>query len=537
MGTFDGFFNIEERGDGYYVEVFLPGEGGSPVNLEDIEQAIRLKGIEKYDLNPLRIALRNADDNLFIKVADKYIDNTYTGDKQYRIEVTEDRMQVYITFYPTEGDTQYLINPNDLERDLRSRSVLEGINFDLLNQVAVSRDFNRQYLIAEGVRPVDPIPGEVIFHFKTTKDFAPEIDEQGNVNFHKLSVISNVQEGDLLATLQQTVEGIPGKNVNGFEIPPKKGKPIRIKYGKNTSINEDNTELYASKSGLVRIADGKITVSNVYEVANHVGNSTGDIEFDGSVVVHGNVINGFTVRAKGDIEVMGVVEGATLIAGGNIVLHSGIQGMGKSHVECTGDLQTKFIEQANVICGGEICSEAILHSEVSAKGIITVEGKKGLISGGTVRSGVGLVARTIGSHMGTATDISVGIDPILLAEYTDARKSLPKMIEEADKLDKVIQLLNKRKEMTGVLEPEKTEMYKSAVRNKVFLTNKISILQKRIEELRDDVENRNAGTVKVAGILYTGVRIGIGDLYYHVKEEIKYVRVYKDGPDIKLTSL
>lgn len=537
MGTFDGFYNLEERGDGFYVEVFLPGEGGTPINLEEIEQAIRLKGIEKYDLAQLRLLLKTSEDNFLVKVADRYVDNTYTGDKQYRIEVSEDRMKVTITFFPTEGEQQYVLDADALERDLRSRNVLFGINFDLLNQVAISRDFNRPYIIAEGVLPKDPIPGAVIYQFKTTKDYAPEIDEAGNVNFHRLSVISNVEEGALLATLQQTVEGEPGKNVSNMEISPKKGKPVRIKYGKNTSISSDNTQLFALKSGLVKLADGKIIVNNVYDVPNHVGNSTGDIDFDGSVVVHGNVINGFSVKAKGDIEVMGVVEGATLIAGGNIVLHSGIQGMGKSHVECAGDLQTKFIEQAKVICGGEITSEAILHSDVSAKGLIKVEGKKGLISGGNVRSGIGLIARTLGSHMGTATDISVGIDPIMLAEYTDARKNLPKMIEEAEKLDKVILLLNKRKEMTGILEPEKAEMYKAAVRNKVFLTNKIAMSQKRIEELKDEVENRNAGTVKVAGVLYTGVRIGIGDLFYHVKEEVKYAKVYKDGADIKLTSL
>jgi uncharacterized protein len=537
MGTFDGFFNIEERTDGFYVEVFLPGEGGQGININEIEQAIRLKGIEKFDLTQLRNLLKTSEDNFISKVADKYVDNSFSSEKQYRIEVSEDRMKVTIAFFPTSGEFQYELDPSALERELRSRNVLFGVDFDLLNQIALSREFNRQYVIAEGLYPKDPIPGEVIYKFKTTKDYAPEIDEAGNVNFHKLSVISNVQEGDLLAILQQTVEGEAGKNVNNVEIIPKKGKPIRIKYGKNTVLSSDGNELRALKSGLVRITDGKIVVNNVYDVPNHVGNSTGDIDFDGSIVIHGNVINGFTVKARGDIEVMGVVEGATLIAGGNIVLHSGIQGMGKSHVESAGDLQTKFIEQAKVICGGEICSEAILHSDVSSKGLIKVEGKKGLISGGTVRSGVGLIARTIGSHMGTATDISVGIDPILLAEYTDARKNLPKMIEEAEKLDKVILLLNKRKEMTGTLEAEKAEMYKAAVRNKVFLTNKIAMGQKRIEELKEDVENRNAGTVKVAGVLYSGVRIGIGDLYYHVKEELKYVKVYKDGADIKLTSL
>jgi len=472
-----------------------------------------------------------------VKITDKYIDNSYTGDKQYKVEVSEDRMTAYMTFYPTAGEQQYVLDPSVLERDLRGRNVIYGIDMVLLGEVALQRDFNKPYIVAKGDSAIDPILGSVELRFQTTKDFAPEVDEQGNVNFHKLSVISTVQEGNLLAVLTQTVPGLAGKNLSGVEISPKKGKLVRIKYGKNTKPNDDKTELYAAKNGLVKITDGKIIVNNVYEVPNHVGNSTGDVEFDGSVIVHGNVITGFSVKAKGDIEVMGVVEGATLIAGGNVVLHSGIQGMGKSHIEAGGDLQTKFIEQANVSCAGDIYCEAILHSTVSCKGKIAVEGKKGMISGGRVRAGISVVSRTIGSHMGTATDIEVGIDPIMLEEYNELNKTLPKMKEEAEKLEKVILLLNKRKEMVGDLDSEKAEMYKSAVRNKVFLTNKIASNQKKVLELQEEVLNRNAGTVSCAGVLYTGVRIGIGNVYYHVKEEIKYVSLHKAGADIKLTSL
>ena len=537
MDAFDGYFNIEEKEDGFYIEVFAPGTNGKSVTLEEVEEHLRGKKIDKYNLGAINSALTSDEDNVLVKIADKYIDNVNPGDKQYKIEVSENRMTAYMTFYPTAGDQQYQLNPNELERDLRSRTVIHGIDMELLSELAVEREFNKPYIVAKGDQTVDPILGSIDYKFKTTKDFAPEVDEQGNVNFHKLSVISTVSEGDLLAVLKQTVPGIAGKNLSGTEIKPKSGKPVRIKYGKNTKPNDDKTELYASKSGLAKIFDGKIIVINVYEVPNNVGNSTGDVEFDGSVIVNGNVITGFTVKAKGDIEVMGVVEGATVIAGGNIVLHSGIQGMGKSHVEAGGDLQTKFIEQANVSCGGDITSEAILHSTVSCKGKISVEGKKGMISGGLVRAGISVSSRTLGSHMGTATEIEVGIDPLMLEEYNELNKSLPKMKEEAEKLEKVIVLLNKRKEMAGDLDPEKTEMYKSAVRNKVFLTNKIATSQKKVNELRDEVENRNAGTVRVAGVLYTGVRIGIGNIYYHVKEEIKFVSLHKDGADIKLTSL
>ena len=48
--------------------------------------------------------------------------------------------------------------------------------------------------------------------------------------------------------------------------------------------------------GLVKIFEGKIIVNNVYEVPNNVGTSTGNIEFEGTVIVHGNVLTGFSIK-------------------------------------------------------------------------------------------------------------------------------------------------------------------------------------------------------------------------------------------------
>lgn len=67
-------------------------------------------------------------------------------------------------------------------------------------------------------------------------------------------------------------------------------------------------------SGHVILENDKIFVSNVLELVN-VDNSTGDIDYEGDVVVKGNVLAGFTVKATGDITVSGIVEGATVIAG------------------------------------------------------------------------------------------------------------------------------------------------------------------------------------------------------------------------------
>ena len=53
-------------------------------------------------------------------------------------------------------------------------------------------------------------------------------------------------------------------------------------------------------SGHVILENDKIFVSNVLELVN-VDNSTGDIDYEGDVVVKGNVLAGFTVKATGDI--------------------------------------------------------------------------------------------------------------------------------------------------------------------------------------------------------------------------------------------
>ncbi len=73
----------------------------------------------------------------------------------------------------------------------------------------------------------------------------------------------------------------------------------------------------------------------------------------------------------------GVVEGASLKAGGQIVLKRGIQGMGRGILEAKGNIITKFIENATVKSDGYVSTEAILHSNVAAKGDVTATGRKG----------------------------------------------------------------------------------------------------------------------------------------------------------------
>lgn len=458
----------------------------------------------------------------------------------FNVEIAEDNMEAYIIFYanpaPAEEEKSE-IDVEDLKAELKKQKVIYGIDEELLVELAKDRVYNKKYIVATGLPRLNPVPGRIEYEFNIAKDYKPEVDGEGNVDFHKLSVISRVQEGDLLATLYQTTEGQNGYDVTGKELIPARGKMLRLLFGKNTRLSEDKLKLYADTAGMVKMVGDKITVSDVYEVHTNVGTSTGDIEFDGSILIEGNVITGFKVKAKNDIEVIGVVEGAELEAGGNIVLRSGVQGMGRSVIRAKGDIVTKFIEQATVYCDGNIRSEAILHSEVSCKGEIVVDGKKGMISGGKIRAREGVTSKILGSHMGTSTLIDVGVDPVLYDEYNQVKKDFARLTEELNKLEQVVNLLNKKKSFDGELDAKKAEMYKSAIKNKIIVANDLKVAEKRMKELGEILESRNSGSVIVRGNVYSGVRIGIAEVYYFVSEEISFVKFYKAGADVKLASL
>ncbi len=531
--TFDGYFEIKKEADGIYVQVYEAQPGGSNVELYEIEKELEKLKIDEYDLSKLGAQLMEGFDILKIKIADVVMTKVSSGEESFRIEISEDKMTAKVTFYPSDDayDTDAIV------RGLRSRGVKVGINQEMLLALEAEREYNVPYIIAEGIPAVDGVPAVTEYLFKTDKDTRPEMDAEGNVNYHKLNVIANVKAGQLLAKLTPTTFGEEGHNLYGDPIPPKKPKVVKLRYGKNIETNEDKTELYAAVDGLVKLFEGRVIVNDSYDVPNNVGNSTGDIDFEGSVVVHGNVITGFKVKAKGDVEVIGVVEGAEIISGGNIILHKGIQGMGKSHVEAAGFVQARYIENANVIAGENVHSEAILHSTVICKGKVTVEGKKGMISGGTVKAGESVTTKILGSHMGTVTTVEVGIDPTVLAEYGELRKDVPKMENELQKLEQVISLLNKRKEMAGKLDDDKQDMYMSAVRNKIFLSNKLTQAKKRFEELDAQVENKNSGFIKVSNELYPGVKVSIGNVSTYVRDELSYVKMEKKGADIKMSSM
>ena len=68
--------------------------------------------------------------------------------------------------------------------------------------------------------------------------------------------------------------------------------------------------------------------------------------------------------------------------------------MEKGVMRAGGDIISNFIESSKVHASGRIITDAIMHSDVEAADEIIVNGKRGLIVGGKIHSGLKITMKT-----------------------------------------------------------------------------------------------------------------------------------------------
>lgn len=532
----NAFFQLLHKEDGTYLKSYPAVEGGMKISIEDIVKYLDIKKITDYNIEDLKDFVHLASDqkNVEIKLISKKI---LAENETVTVTIDPKKLLAKIRIYPPSNNGKRL-SVDDIKQILLQKGVKYGIIEKNIEIALKARLYCMDILVAKAKLPVQGKNAEIIYNFNVEKTNTPEVEEDGSVDFHKLDMIEHVKEGQLLATLVPEDRGKPGIDVNGAKINPGKVKSYRLKYGKNITLSEDGLQIFSQISGNVALVDDSVFVSDMYEIPADVGPSTGDIEYEGSVEVKGNVLTGYSVKAEGDIIVNGAVEGATLISGGKIILKRGIQGMSRGDMYAKGDIIANFIESSKVKAEGRIISDAIMHSIVTAEGEINVKGKRGLIAGGSVRSAVGIKAKTIGSTMGTQTELEVGIDPTIIDSYHLIEKNMEKLSDEKDKILQNISILQKRLKAKGKLDDEKMQMLK---KNSARIKEIDEQMEKETEEydaLGEELDNlTGSGRIEVQGTAYPGVKLTISNVKTFIQTETQHSAFVREGADIRVRAI
>lgn len=530
----NGFFQIIHKEDGTYLKFFPPGTNGTAIDLNDILFYLHRIKLEEFDVKELKRFVDQIEtEQTEYKIASQKI---YPENEFMRLEVDQKKTCAIARFYPPSNQGK-LITRKEIMSDLENKGIRHGIVERNIDIYLKARQFCTDFLIAKATMPIQGKDAKIIYHFEVQNTFKPTIKEDGTVDFHQIDNINHIEEGALLATLEPADLGKPGIDISGDPIKQAKVAVMSLKHGHNIHLSEDNTKMYSDIAGHVSLTGDKVFVSNTYEVPADVGTATGDIFYDGNVHVKGNVITGFKIEAKGDIIVDGVVEGATLIADGQIILRRGIQGMNKGVLISGADVVTKFIENSEVTAGGNITTDAIMHSKVQAKGDIVSTGKRGLIIGGEILSEGNISMKVAGSTMGTKTLIQIGIDPALMEEYQSIDKQIVTMTEEMEKFNRTVGMYAGKVKKGEKFPDDRKKQYQIAKKSVALLKENIENAEERSKQIREEIEAHSHGRIKIAGIAYPNVKIMIAGASYFVRSEMHHMQFVKDRALIKTMSI
>ncbi len=515
----NSFFSIEFKENGTYLDLYPALSDGKKLEVKEIAGFLDKKNIIGYTYETLKNALEAlADKPIQVKISDKVAEEF---NESVDIIATPDRMMAVARFYPPSKGGK-LMSKNEILAELAMLKITNGIQDRVIDVFLQARQYCLNIPIAKGIKPV-PARDSVIEYFFETKPLAkPKMQEDGSVDFHDLTLFTGVKQGDVLAKLTPHYAGEAGTDIYGKQVPTNKFKVKHLKYGRNITISEDGCTITSDVDGNVTLTDDTVFVSDTYNVAADVDASTGDIDYEGNIMITGNVRTGFTVKARGDIQVNGVVEGATLIAGGNIVIKRGVQGMNKGKLYAGGDICAQFFESANVDADGDVIVGSVLHSNVNIGGKLVVSGRKGFIIGGEIACGNYVEVNSIGNRMETQTMIKVGVKPGL---YAELKELVAKVAEQNEIYEENESYLNvyKEKIKNGMkLSPENIKMVKQYTAKIDEIKNERQANIERLNEIKVILNEGVKGSVKVLGNTYRGVTIFIASCIYIVKDTEKH---------------
>ncbi|ELR66540.1 Putative polymerase [Photobacterium marinum] len=256
----------------------------------------------------------------------------------------------------------------------------------------------------------------------------PQEGNDGKVDMRDLGELITVRAGQAIMRKHSATEGVPGFNVLGKAMAAIPGNDASYNVGEGTELCEnDYSLLMATKSGLPVVVQNGMTVDDALTL-NGVNVSTGHINFDGSILINGDVSPGMKVFATGNITVNGFVELAELRAGGDIAVVKGIIGRQQEgnklgcYVQASGKVTSKFAQFVEIEAGKDVCfSLHALHCVIKTQGgvqVIDEFSRHGTLSGGYIEADYGVRALNIGALAGIQTEI------VAFSHYTSLREQL-----------------------------------------------------------------------------------------------------------------
>ena len=443
------------------------------ITLRSLHEDIKSKGFDCFFfkegiLESLLPKIQKAEEDE-ITIAEK-------KDAQVSVELSRDKMEATVSTVSAFGGVE-------LSADLINHAVKSsGVELSLCDQ-AVLLDVSMQLSVSKTpfARGLKYIPGEdcrfeAVIGEINEKDRT--VDDHEVVNHLDGHDFVMVEIGTPLMEKIPATLGTDGCNVLGEEIIATPGEDFDFDPDLSGAVVDptNSNMLLAECKGHPVICARSVWVGSLLRLDN-VDIKSGNVNFDGSVHVEGEVMAGFTVEVTGDVTVRGMIENATVTAGNDITVGGGVIGRDpgteksiksdqnsvqgtegfdvdekhsekkapqenlRARLQAGGGIDVGFMSMVNAKAGGDIVvKEYVMHSYLESGNQIMLgqAGGKGRLIGGKCFAAEGVLANEYGTDANVKTLVSAGTKVSRTDELKVLAENMDKRTEEVLNLSKII---------------------------------------------------------------------------------------------------
>ena len=327
----------------------------------------------------------------------------------FTIDFSDNVLRAYIQL---EKDAPEMVTGYMIEQFLNKN----GIVFGIADEPAIEEWLygnagkGEKLLIAEGKQPVPSTQGKIHYYFPTKFKRAGRLNPDGSIDFRDRGEVPHVEEGIILASKIFSEPGKPGVDVKGMEIPVAEPMDPAFSAGPGTRFNEEKTKIFSTTQGEPHLdVMGVVSVNKEFKIKGDVGFETGNIDFNGNVIVPGTVKEGFKVKC---ISLTAKeISGAQVDVSGDLNVSMGI--VDTKLINVKGNIHAKYIRNSKINAFGDLSvQKEIIDSTIYLSGACNNE--RGAIFNSTLSAKLGIKAGIVGNESAAPSVLTVGVDEHLI---------------------------------------------------------------------------------------------------------------------------
>lgn len=419
------------------------------------------------------------------------------------------------------SDPKDRVDKETVEAILKENKIIFGVDPKVVEYVAEENPYFTLIPVACGT-PVQPgEDGRVIEHFQRQIEASVKVDSDGMADYRAINYIQSVKEGDVICDIVPPKPGVAGMRVDGAVAEPAPVKSAIVPAGKHTKLSEEGDKLLAEKTGHVDYDGSKFFIKVLLDIPGNVDYGTGNLDYDGDIHIHGDVRATFSVKATGNIMIDGLVEAASVEAGGDVLVSCGVLGDDNAQVTCGGDLRAKYLESCTAYVGKSVFADCIMSSRIYCDDTIEVLSGRGAIIGGSLVAGNKIKSKAVGTDSGRKTELELGTVTYVKMKHSAEVEELKEAMAELTRLDRDIAFLEKKKKLQEKQAEEsdgvEDQRLEAALLNKKAICARIDELtkvQQEIEDMKPDL----AKCRLEASVVYPPTMLVIGGAIWKFEE-------------------